>query len=140
MIRYTLNCDQGHTFESWFASAAAYDKLHAAGRLNCAVCASDKVSKALMAPAVTGDTPDTKPAARTPAEETAARIEAYRRHVEATSDYVGMNFVTEARAMHLGDAPERPIFGEARLDEAKALLDDGVPVAPLPFMPRAKTN
>jgi hypothetical protein len=51
-----------------------------------------------------------------------------------------MSFAAEARAMHLGEAPERPIHGEARLDEARALVDEGVPVAPLPFLPRNRTN
>lgn len=63
-----------------------------------------------------------------------------RRHVEQTSEYVGLNFVAEARRMHLGDSPERPIYGEAKLDEAKRLIEDGVPVAPLPFMPARKVN
>lgn len=144
MIRYSLRCDQGHDFESWFASAAAFDRLHASGHLSCAVCGSAGVEKALMAPAVTTRAePAAAPAAGgapDPAAELAARIEAYRRHVEETSDYVGMNFVTEARAMHLGETPERPIYGEARIDEARALLTEGVPVAPLPFIPRTRTN
>lgn len=151
MIRYSLRCDQGHDFESWFASAAAFDRLHAAGHLSCAICGSAGVEKALMAPAVAtrADSPAAAQATAQPATpdpaaeraaELAARIEAYRRHVEETSDYVGMNFVTEARAMHLGEAPERPIHGEARIDEARALLSEGVPVAPLPFIPRSRTN
>ena len=63
-----------------------------------------------------------------------------RKQVEKNSDYVGMKFAEEARAMHNGDAPERSIYGEAQLDEAKSLIDDGVPVAPLPFRPQRKMN
>jgi hypothetical protein len=63
-----------------------------------------------------------------------------RQMIEANSDYVGMNFAAEARKIHLGDAPTRAIYGEAKVDEARALLEDGIPVAPLPFMPRAKVN
>lgn len=147
MIRYRLRCAQGHEFESWFASASAYDSLRAAGHLNCAVCGESGVEKALMAPAVSApsvpDTPETAqqaPAAAPPQADLAARIEAYRKHVESTSDYVGVNFVQEARAMHLGEVPERPIYGEAKVDEARALLSEGVPVAPLPFIPRRNTN
>lgn len=63
-----------------------------------------------------------------------------KRKVEENADYVGMSFATEARAIHDGTAPERPIYGEANLKEAKSLIEDGVPVAPLPFMPKKKAN
>ena len=67
-------------------------------------------------------------------------LAALRHQVETTSEYVGMNFVTEARRMHDGETAERAIYGEARPDEARKLLEDGVPVAPLPFRPARKTN
>lgn len=146
MIRYRLRCAKGHEFESWFASAVAYDTLCAAGHLSCAICGNSSVEKALMAPAVSAAAEAAAAPAAAPAEpptgeaELAARIEAMRRQIEQNSDYVGMNFVKEARAMHLGDAPERAIHGEARIDEARALLAEGVPVAPLPFIPRRNTN
>ena len=63
-----------------------------------------------------------------------------REHVEKHSTYVGGSFAKEARAMHLGDTPERPIWGEANPTEAKALIEDGIPIAPLPFIPTRKTN
>jgi hypothetical protein len=143
MIRYTLKCDQGHDFESWFASATAYDSLRKAGHVMCANCGSVKVEKALMAPAVSHSKKQAAPPQKTQQDaqkDTQQKLAALRREVEEKSDYVGKNFVTEARAMHDGDAPERPIWGEARIDEAKALLDDGVPVMPLPFIPKSKTN
>jgi len=141
MIRYALNCDQNHQFESWFQSAAAFEKLHNAGLVACAVCGSAKIEKLLMAPAV-------RPArtaavvrplgdATGPAERALA---AMRRHVEENSEYVGMNFATEARAIHDGDSPERAIYGEARVGEARRLIEDGVPVAPLPFLPTRKAH
>ena len=141
MIRYSLKCDQGHAFDSWFASAAAYDSLAAAGHLSCAVCGSATIDKALMAPAVSSPAsePEMHPLA-TPTSDLEARLAALRRHVEETSDYVGADFATEARAIHLGEAPERPIWGEARPDEARALIDEGVPVAPLPFMGKRQAN
>jgi hypothetical protein len=139
MIRYTLKCDQGHDFESWFASGAAFDALAAGGHLACPVCGSGKVTKALMAPAVASADDAARPLA-TPTDSLAQKLAELRRHVEETSDYVGEDFAREARAIHLGDAPERAIWGEARPDEARALIDDGVPVAPLPFMGKAKVN
>ena len=138
MIRYALKCAEGHDFESWFQSANAFDTLSAAGHLSCPTCGSAKVSKSLMAPRVaTSD----KSAAPAPSETDAERnIAALREKVEAESEYVGMKFAAEARAMHVGDVPTRAIYGEAKPAEAISLLEDGVPVVPLPFVPSRKAN
>jgi hypothetical protein len=140
MIRYALSCADGHAFESWFQSAAAYDSLAAAGHVACPACGSAKVQKTLMAPAVATAEAKTPPTLSEPANPVEEAMRALRRQVEENSEYVGMNFVTEARRMHQGEAPERAIYGEARPDEARRLIEDGVPVAPLPFMPARKTN
>lgn len=139
MIRYTLKCDQGHGFDSWFASGAAYESLAAGGHLSCPVCGSARVDKALMAPAVASADESARPLA-TETDSLAQKLADLRRHVEETSDYVGEDFAREARAIHLGDSPERAIWGEARPDEARALVEDGVPVAPLPFMGKLRVN
>jgi len=142
MIRYTLTCDRDHRFESWFKSADAFEALAAAGHVSCAVCGSTAVGKELMAPAVrpARKGKGTEGALSAPQSEIEAAFAAMRRQVEENSEYVGLNFVAEARAMHDGDAPERSIYGEARIEDAKRLLEDGVPVAPLPFLPARKTN
>ncbi len=139
MIRYTLKCSDDHEFDSWFQSADAFDRLLGAGHVSCAVCGSSEVEKVLMAPAVRPARKTAAPlhAPTNPAEEALAKM---RRAIEENSDYVGMNFAAEARAIHAGEAPERSIYGEARADEAKKLIEDGVPVAPLPFLPRTKAN
>ncbi|RWR30127.1 DUF1178 family protein [Sinirhodobacter populi] len=133
MIRYDLRCDKDHRFDGWFASAEAFDTSKAAGMVACTVCGSTHVEKMLMAPALRAE----RPLAPTAREEALAAL---RRAVEENSDYVGMNFAAEARAMHDGDAPERAIWGEARPDEARALIEDGIPVAPLPFTGPRKVN
>lgn len=146
MIQYTLKCSKGHTFDSWFQSASAFDKLVGAKMVSCAICGTHEVDKAIMAPrvrpardAAPEPAGDQKPLS-TPASPEQAALAQLKEHVEQNSDYVGMNFATEARAMHDGDTPARPIHGEAKLDEAKKLIEDGVPVAPLPFRPTRKTN
>ncbi len=157
MIRYALRCHSGHDFESWFRSAEAFDELLATGFVSCPHCASTQVEKALMAPQVrparqkprkgavdcaaesgsVAAVPAQRPLApATPQEQAAARL---RHRLERESEYVGLSFATEARRMHAGDVPQRAIHGEARLDDARALLEEGVPVAPLPFLP-GKTN
>jgi len=147
MIRFSLRCAKAHDFESWFASGAAYHTLRNSGHVTCPVCGDAGVEKALMAPAVSVAASHPAPAvadrAASPAPPDAAlaaKLQALRKHVEANSDYVGLKFAAEARAMHLGDAPERPIHGEAKIADARALIEEGVPVAPLPFLPRNRTN
>lgn len=134
MIRYALRCDQGHDFDGWFRSSEAFETTRAAGHVACTQCGSARVEKSLMAPAVAAKQP--KPAVN-PVE---AALHALRRQVEANSDYVGLKFADEARAMHEGRLPARAIHGEARPEEARKLIEDGVPVAPLPFIPRQKAN
>jgi hypothetical protein len=144
MIRYALTCANDHGFESWFQSAEAFDRLAASGHLACSVCGSTAVGKTLMAPAVRparkADAPEGERPLSVPQTPVEKAIAALRRQIEENSDYVGLNFAAEARAMHAGDIPERSIFGEARVDDAKRLIEDGIPVAPLPFRPARKAN
>lgn len=150
MIKYTLKCRNGHRFDSWFASASAFDTLTVGGHVSCVMCGDTKVDKAIMAPHVSttrdvvarGDTSPAAPetAVRAGSEAMAKALAEMRNHVEKNATYVGGGFAKQARAMHLGDAPERAIWGEANLSEAKALIEDGVPVAPLPFIPTRKAN
>lgn len=150
MIQYTLKCSEDHRFDSWFQSAEAFDKLKAAGMVTCAICGDSAVEKAMMAPRVRparkaatpqADAPAPAPGPLSqPSNDVEQALAHLKKQVEDNSDYVGMNFAKEARAMHVGDTPERAIYGEAKLDEAKALIEDGIPVAPLPFRPGRKTN
>jgi hypothetical protein len=141
MIRYSLHCDKAHDFDSWFQSADAYEAVRKAGHVTCPVCGSGAVEKSLMAPVVrpARNGPEAKPLAA-PQNDIEAALAEMRRQVEENSEYVGMNFAAEARAIHEGASPERAIYGETRPDEARALIEDGIPVAPLPFMPARKTN
>lgn len=134
MIRFHLKCDHDHSFESWFQSGDAFEKLVASGMVTCTTCGSTAVAKSIMAPAVSTSSDIAAPR---PTETAMARL---RDAVEKNSDYVGSSFVKQARDMHDGTIPERPIYGEARLDEAKKLVDDGIQVMPLPFIPRKKAN
>lgn len=132
MITYTLKCDKDHRFESWFQSSEAFEKLLGAGHVTCAICGSGSVEKAVMAPVVSG-TKKGKGALSAPASAAEQAIREMRRKVEDNADDVGKNFATEARAIHNGEAPARAIYGEAKLEDAKSLIDDGVEVRPLPW-------
>lgn len=135
MIRYDLNCENGHRFDSWFPNSAAFDDQIGRGLVLCPQCGTVKVTKALMAPAVAAG--DNAPAPLgTPASPAEAALQELRKKVETESDYVGSDFADEARRIHLGEAEARGIWGEASKNDAQALHDEGIPVAPLPFMRR----
>jgi hypothetical protein len=139
MIKYALSCADGHVFDSWFPDSAAYEKQRKRGFVVCPECGSTRVEKAIMAPAVVGgERPalDEGPAIvvddrRRQAREFLVRM---RREIEANTDDVGAKFPQVARAIHLGEEPERAIRGRASLAEAKSLLEDGVGVLPVPML------
>lgn len=145
MIRYDLKCAAGHEFEAWFRSSEAYDELRSQGHVRCAICGRPDVEKQLMAPAVIGASGagDTGADARSGGEALSrsaspmeAMLRALRKHIEEHSDYVGPEFAAEARRIHLGEAEARSIWGEASREEAEALKEEGIPVAPIPWMRR----
>ena len=155
MIKYALKCSENHRFETWFGSIADFDRLSAAGLVTCPVCDSADVTKMPMAPRIgqadcadrdvvpVADTPDASPppapvpakplSTPHPAEQALRRM---RDFVETNSEDVGRNFASEARAIHDGAAEGRWIRGEAKMEEAKALVEDGIPIAPLPWSSR----
>lgn len=145
MIRYTLKCEKEHSFDSWFQSAEAFDKLSMARLISCLVCGSEHIQKAVMAPGVRPGRKATSQAeapARplsAPASPAEQALKELRKKIEATSEDVGRDFAREARAIHEGEAPARAIIGEVAPDEARSLISDGVPVAPLPWSSR-KSN
>ncbi|WP_145104190.1 DUF1178 family protein [Cereibacter sediminicola] len=145
MIRYSLKCADDHGFESWFQSSEAFGGLVKARKVTCPVCGSAEVEKVLMAPAVQPSravkpAPDPARALAVPSSKIEEALLTLRRQVQENSEYVGMGFASEARRIHNGEAPERAIYGEAKVEEARRLIEDGVPVAPLPFMPQRKVN
>jgi hypothetical protein len=141
MIRYALACDAGHQFEGWFSASGDFDEQAERGLIACPVCDTRAVRKQIMAPAVAGtskrDIEENPAAKRAMMMEVMGKV---RAHVQANFDYVGDRFATEARAIHEGKSEERGIYGEATPTEVKALVADGVPVAPLPPEPPKKTE
>lgn len=153
MIRYRLVCNKKHEFESWFSSSAAYDRLAKKGQVECPQCGSKKVSKALMAPGVAkrGRRSDPAeagasglpPVAVPPDDARRAEMQRQfltlmrqvRAEVESKAEYVGPRFAEEARKIHNEESEARGIWGEATLDEARELVEDGIDCLPLPRLP-----
>jgi hypothetical protein len=139
MIRYALLCAHDHEFEGWFAASGDFDDQQARGLLDCPMCGSKAVRKAIMAPAIAGT--KSRSQNNTPAEIHQMMMEAMsrvRRHVEENFDDVGYAFAREARAIHEGKSEERGIYGQATSQEVRELIEDGVPIAPMPPEPTAK--
>jgi hypothetical protein len=151
MIRYNLRCERNHVFESWFQSSAAYEVQEKRKLVNCPVCGSAKVERAIMAPQIVSKKgrdvavpPTAAPEAATPAStpllmaqerELRAKLKELRDHIVKNADNVGERFPNEARKMHYGDIEHRPIYGEASPEEARSLIEEGVEVSPLPVLP-----
>jgi hypothetical protein len=160
MIRYSLRCERDHTFESWFQDSRAYDSQVRRKLVSCPVCGSAKVEKAIMAPRIASrkgrerqeavpapvPAPTSAEATSTPApastplmmaqeRELRAKLKELRDHIVKNADNVGEKFPNEARKMHYGEIEHRPIYGEASPEEARALIEEGVEVSPLPVLP-----
>jgi hypothetical protein len=166
MICYALACDQGHTFESWFANSATYDRQVRRRLVSCPVCSSNKVEKAIMAPRVTvtkrcsdasmlapmseGPAPSQLSAPEAPPHanvsapvammspqerEFRKKLKELREHLTRNADYVGGRFPEEARKMHYGEIEHRSVYGEATIDQAKELHEEGIECHPLPVLP-----
>lgn len=138
MIKYQLKCGSGCSFEGWFRSSGDFDAKAAGASLECPLCGSTDVARAIMAPSIVSGS-----ASRSQEKLSAIReamAEAARRardYVEKNFDYVGEKFPEEARKIHYGEVAERPIYGEANREEVKELVEEGVSIAPLPSAPGA---
>ena len=143
MIHYDLTCEKGHAFDGWFRNSAAYDEQASRGLVTCSQCGSAKVEKQLMAPGIPvksnrkDDGPRKMVAA--PADPKLAELmtmmREMRRHVEENAEYVGDRFAEEARKIHYEETEQRGIYGQTTPDEAKALIEEGIAVHPLPRLP-----
>jgi hypothetical protein len=141
MIRYALVCDHAHEFEGWFGASADFDDQSAKGLVACPVCESKAVRKQIMSPAIAGTKRSpTAPADPKMREMMMEAIGQVRRHVEENFDDVGDAFAKEARAIHEGKSEDRGIYGQATETEVRKLVDDGVPIAPMPPEAPKKTE
>jgi hypothetical protein len=146
MIRYDLQCEKFHAFDGWFRDSTAFDAQAAAGLVTCPLCGSAQVEKQLMTPGVPVKANRRSKADGPPQRLTAGPVDAKMRelieairqlkaHVEANADYVGERFADEARRIHYKETEARGIYGESTLEEAKALLEEGIDIHPLPKLP-----
>jgi hypothetical protein len=163
MIHYQLHCGQSHEFDGWFAGSEAFEDQQKRGLISCPFCSDTKIQRALMAPAlgrksnrmpepldpslkteVREETPlQTPPALAMQGGEASTQlaelVQKMRHEIEMHCDYVGNDFAEEARKIHYGEIDARGIYGEATIDEAQELVDEGIEVAALPWAPRTNS-
>jgi hypothetical protein len=145
MIKYVLRCPRGHEFESWFQSGDAFNAQAKSGLIACPLCQATGVHKAVMAPAVASRTSAraSESAPTTSSQSPAALLDRHGREIRAlfnairkrvfeVAEDVGVHFTDEARKIHAGLVPERPIHGKAKYDDARELIEEGVAIVPLP--------
>jgi hypothetical protein len=151
MIRYALVCAKGHSFESWFQNSSAYDKQVKRKLVTCPTCGSAEIRKEIMSPRLAGarkrNESSSVPGDKIPSDKTQVamvspgeiefrkKLKELRDHLTKNADYVGAKFPEEARRMHYGEIDQRSIYGEASLDEAKKLQEEGIEFHPLPVLP-----
>lgn len=148
MIKFALLCPRGHEFESWFQNGEAFEKQVKSGHVLCPRCQAADVTKAIMAPAVASknagelvqhparEGSHSKAALTGQRElELRAMITAFRRRIFEEAEDVGLHFPEEARKIHDGLAEERPIHSQAKFDDARALLAEGIAILPVPPLP-----
>jgi hypothetical protein len=131
VIVYSLKCIEDHVFEAWFKDSGAFDDQANEGKLTCPICLTHKVEKAPMAPALKGVVGEAKPTLED-MRKMRQFVSGLRKFVQENAEYVGRSFPDEARKIHYGETEERHIYGEASVQEAKELIEEGVDVAPLP--------
>ena len=142
MIHYDLTCDRGHAFDGWFRNSAAYDEQAGRGLVTCTHCGSAKVEKQMMAPGIpmkSNRKAESKSVVAAPADPRLAEllelVRTMRKHVQENAENVGDRFAEEARRIHYEESEQRGIYGQTTPDEAKALVEEGIAVHPLPRLP-----
>jgi hypothetical protein len=163
MILYRLRCKEEHEFDGWFRNGATFDAQRESGALECPVCGTATVSKALMAPSIASGRHASEPlsaeasgsdtqageiqAGETHANEIQAvhpvmrqvaelkrQLRAMRRLVEENCDYVGDRFADEARRIHYGESEANGIYGETTPEESERLREEGIEFGSMPWI------
>ena len=138
MIRYALQCEADHDFESWFRDSDAYETQAARGLLACPHCGSTRIGKRIMAPAVALKDEAPAPVVMMGEKEREMRdfLRAFRKQLEEKAENVGDAFPDEARKIHYGESDKRGIYGQTTEEEATALAEEGIEFGRLPWIPR----
>ena len=138
MIIFNLECKLcGVNFEGWFENSAEFEKQKKQNIINCPSCNSSSITKALMIPNISKKSNSKDKIIK---KTIATKMTKYKKIIEENFDYLGDKFTEEAKKIKYGEAKDRPIYGEATIEQTKELIDEGINVEPLPFAPKRKIN
>ena len=139
MIVYNLICKNcSFEFEGWFDNSNEFEKQNRNKLINCPSCNNVVIKKSLMSPNISAKS--NSKVIKKQKKTMVNNISKYKKIIEKNFDYVGDNFTEEAKKMKYGEIVERPIYGEANLEQTKELLEEEISVVPLPWTPSKKTN
>ena len=130
MIKYSLECNQSHTFDAWFSDSLNFEKQNKNNQISCPNCSSLKIKKSIMAPSIPSKNYKSN-LLNEKKDKVEVVLSKVRKHVEDNFDYVGDKFADEARSMHYGEKEEREIYGETTIEDAVDLIEEGVNVKPM---------
>ena len=138
MIVFNLRCkDCSYIFEAWFSDSREYREQLMKKLIHCPRCNNSSITKSLMAPHVSKKSNSKKLRQK---RTMINNLKKYKKIVEKNFDYVGDDFTEEAKKIKYGEIEERPIYGEANLEQTKELIEEEIPFTPLPWSPTKKTN
>ena len=136
MIKYQLKCECGKEFESWFASSKEFDKLEKKKMLSCICGTSNKISKQLMSPQVRGAAKTDGDKQKEIYQNVQKKLADLRKYVEKNAEYVGDKFASEARSIYYDKKNVRNIYGVTTPEETSELLDEGIELSSVPWVPK----
>ena len=138
MIVFNLECKVcGISFEGWFANSKDFNKQKKQKIVNCPSCNSTSVKKTLVAPNLSKKSNSKQKKIN---KAIASNISKYKKIVEENFDYVGDKFTEEAKKIKYSETKDRPIYGEATIEQTKELIEEEIDIMPLPFSPKRKSN
>ena len=130
MIKYSLECDQSHTFNAWFSDSINFERQNKKNQISCPNCSSLKIKKSIMAPNIPSKNHKSN-LVNEKKDKVEVVLSKVRKHIEDNFDYVGDKFADEARSMHYGEKEEREIYGETTIEDAVDLIEEGINVKPM---------
>ena len=139
MILFDLKCSFDHVFEAWFKDSNEFNKQRKTKLITCPVCEDTQITKSLMTPNV-GKKSNASKSTKTLNKTLINKISKFKKEIEKNFEYVGEKFTDEAKKIKYGETEERPIYGEANLEQTKELIDEDISFTPLPWAPSKKNN
>ena len=135
MIKYILECDKNHKFDSWFSDSKEFDKLNKQKLLECIYCNSRKISKSIMSPMIgIKNNPEDIKKINSKFENDKKDLKLLRNFIEKNFEYVGKNFSRKVREVYYDKESKKAIYGTASPEEREELAEEGIDILTIPWI------